>query len=248
MNININTVAATVIRCTTRKQKQFISGLIKEHNYSELELVTLLPGILPSPIESGVSIAEQQAFVTALAHALCLYQQTENTNQVEWAEAHDLISTVRANFKKPRKAEKDLYRRAVKTNLTQDEYQHLLEVMASYNYKSASQFLRDVITQKLTIKPQQSGCITEYFYETKRIANLLESLLEEDPLRNNETAIQLGEALHSLKQNLLTTRNLAIDSHNVQTAEILAIQYLDSNVLRELYRSKLELEDASNDI
>lgn len=94
------------------------------------------------------------------------------------------------------------------------------------------------------MKPLQSEKITEYFHQTKRIANLLESLIEEDPLHNNEIAIQFGDALHSLQQNLLTTRNLAIDSHNAQTAEILAMQYLDSKTLRKLYRNKLELEDA----
>lgn len=112
------------------------------------------------------------------------------------------------------------------------------------NYKSASQFLRDVITQKLTVKPQQSENVTEYFSQTKRIANILESLIEEDPLRNNTVAVQFGDALHALQQNLQTIRNLAIDSHNAQTAEILALHFLDSSRLRELYRNKLELEDA----
>ena len=122
MDININTVAATVISCTSRKQKQLIAELIQGHNYSEVELVTLLPSILPSPIESGVSIAEQQALITALAHTLCI----QSANQDELAEAQILIHTVNANFKKPRKAEKDLYCRAVKTNLTEREYQNLL--------------------------------------------------------------------------------------------------------------------------
>ncbi|PTP62409.1 chromosome segregation ATPase [Vibrio splendidus] len=244
MDINIKTVAATVIRCTSRKQKQFITELIKQHNYSEPELVTLLPGILPSPIESGIGIEEQQAFISALANALCIHQQTEDVNQDEQYEAQALIHTVQTSFKKPRKAEKELYRRAVKTNLTEDEYQHLLSVMASYNYKSASQFLRDVITQKLTVKPQQSENVTEYFSQTKRIANILESLIEEDPLRNNTVAVQFGDALHALQQNVQTIRNLAIDSHNAQTAEILAMHFLDSSKLRELYRNKLVLEDA----
>lgn len=74
----------------------------------------------------------------------------------------------------------------------------------------------------------------------------MESLIEEDPLHNNAIAVQFGNALHSLQQNLQTTRNLAIDSHNTQTAEMLAMQYLDSNRLRELYRNKLELEDAES--
>jgi len=243
MDININTVAATVIRCTSRKQKRLIIELIKEHNYSEPELVTLLSGILPSPIESGIGIEEQQAFISALANALYIHQQAEDVNQDELPEAQALIRTVQTNFKKTRKAEKDLYRKAVKTNLTEDEYQHLLGVMASYHYKSASQFLRDVITQKLTVKPLQSEKITEYFHQTKRIANLLESLIESEPLHNNEIASQFGDALHSLQRNLQTTRNLAIDSHNAQTAELLAMQYLDSTTLRELYRNKLELEN-----
>ncbi|TMX73109.1 hypothetical protein [Vibrio rotiferianus] len=112
-----------------------------------------MPGILPSPIESGIGIEEQQVFVSALANALYIHQQAEDANQNELAEAQALIRTVQANFKQTRKAEKDLYCRAVKTNLTEGEHQHLLEVMTSYHYKSASQFLRDVITQKLTVKP-----------------------------------------------------------------------------------------------
>ncbi len=244
MDININAVAATVIRCTSRKQKKLLTEILQEHSYSEIELITLLPSILPSPIDSGVNIAEQQRFVTALANALCVLQQAEDANQDELTEAQALIRTVKVNFKKPRKAEKDLYSRAVKTNLTEDEYQYLLGVMASYHYKSVSQFLRDIITQKLTVKPLKSEKITEYFHQTKRIADLLESLINEDPLHNNDIAIQFGDALHSLQQNLQTTRNLAIDSHNTQTAELLAMQYLDSMTLRKLYRNKLELEDA----
>ncbi|EJL6751049.1 chromosome segregation ATPase [Vibrio alginolyticus] len=246
MDININTVAATVIRCTSRKQKDLLTQVIQQQGYSEAELISLLSGILPSSIESKVSIAEQQAFINSLAHALCLHQQAENANQDDLAEAQELIRTVRANFKKPRKAEKDLYNKAVKVNLTESEYQHLRDAMASYNYKSASQFLRNIITQKLTVKPQQSPTITTYFEKTKRIADILESLAEGSPLRNKKVAIELGNVLHSLKQTLQTTRNLAIDSHNAQTAELLAMQYLDSNTLRELYRNKLELEDTES--
>ncbi|EOB3584503.1 chromosome segregation ATPase [Vibrio vulnificus] len=250
MNININTVAATVISCTSRKQKQRLTSLIENHNYSVDELTILLPGILPSPIESGVSIKEQQALITTLAHTLFIHQHPEtSSNQDDLVQAKVLIRTVKANFKKQRKADKELYCRAVKTNLTESEYQKLLEVMDSYHYKSASQFLRDVVTRKLTVKPQRSDEITEYFKQTKRIANVMASLIEEEnPLHNNELAIQLGKALHSLQQTLQTTRNLAIDAHNAQTAELLAMHYLDSNALRELYRNKLEQEDRRDDI
>ncbi|TOA79386.1 chromosome segregation ATPase, partial [Vibrio parahaemolyticus] len=63
MDININTVAAAVIRSTSRKQKQHLTSWMEYHDYSVDELTTLLPGVLPSPIESGVSIKEQQAFI-----------------------------------------------------------------------------------------------------------------------------------------------------------------------------------------
>lgn len=249
MDININTVAATVIRCTSRKHKQILSAFIESHSYSADELATLLAGLLPSPIESGVCIAEQQTLITALSNALFIHQHPENSTQAEILQAQALIRTVKANFKKQRKADKELYCRAVKTNLTESEYQHLLQTMESYHYKSASRFLRDVITHKLTVKPQQNDAISEYFQQTKRIANVMESLIEQDnPLYDHEIAHQLGDALYELKQNLQLTRNLAIDAHNSQTAELLAMQFLDSRTLRELYRSKLEMENASNDI
>ncbi|HIF5636096.1 TPA: chromosome segregation ATPase [Vibrio parahaemolyticus] len=250
MDININTVAAAVIRCTSRKQKQHLTSWMEYHDYSVDELTTLLPGVLPSPIESGVSIKEQQAFITTFAHTLFIHQHPQtSSNQDELLQVKALIRTVKANFKKQRKTDKELYCRAVKTNLTESEYQQFLEVMHSYNYKSASRFLRDVITQKLTIKPQQSSEITDYFKQTKCIANVMESLIEQDnPLYDHETARQLGDALYELKQNLQLIRNLAIDAHNSQTAELLAMQFLDSRTLRELYRRKLEQENASDDI
>lgn len=249
MDININTVAATVIRCTSRKHKQILSAFIESHSYSAEELTTLLAGLLPSPIESGVAIASHQTFISELSHALYLHQHPNDADKNELMSARKLIRIVQANFKKRRKSDKELYCKAVKTNLTESEYQQLLEVMHSYNYKSVSRFLREVITQKLTVKPQRSDEITEYFKQTKRIATVMESLIDEgNPAYDHEIACQLGDALYELKQNLQLTRNLAIDAHNSQTAELLAMQFLDSRTLRELYRSKLEVENASNDI
>ncbi|HCG7916415.1 TPA: chromosome segregation ATPase [Vibrio parahaemolyticus] len=249
MDININTVAATVIRCTSRKHKQILSAFIESHSYSAEELTTLLAGLLPSPIESGVAIASHQTFISELSHALYLHQHPNDADKNELMNARKLIRIVQANFIKRRKSDKELYCKAVKTNLTESEYQQLLEVMHSYNYKSVSRFLREVITQKLTVKPQRSDEITEYFKQTKRIATVMESLIDEgNPAYDHEIACQLGDALYELKQNLQLTRNLAIDAHNSQTAELLAMQFLDSRTLRELYRSKLEVENASNDI
>ncbi|TOF35331.1 chromosome segregation ATPase [Vibrio parahaemolyticus] len=249
MDININTVAATVIRCTSRKHKQILSAFIESHSYSAEELTTLLAGLLPSPIESGVAIASHQTFISELSHALYLHQHPNDADKNELMNARKLIRIVQANFKKRRKSDKELYCKAVKTNLTESEYQQLLEVMHSYNYKSVSRFLREVITQKLTVKPQRSDEITEYFKQTKRIATVMESLIDEgNPAYDHEIACQLGDALYELKQNLQLTRNLAIDAHNSQTAELLAMQFLDSRTLRELYRGKLEVENASNDI
>ncbi|ACY51404.1 chromosome segregation ATPase [Vibrio antiquarius] len=249
MDININTVAATVIRCTSRKHKQILSAFIESHSYSAEELTTLLAGLLPSPIESGVAIASHQTFISELSHALYLHQHPNDADKNELMNARKLIRIVQANFIKRRKSDKELYCKAVKTNLTESEYQQLLEVMHSYNYKSVSRFLREVITQKLTVKPQRSDEITEYFKQTKRIATVMESLIDEgNPAYDHEIACQLGDALYELKQNLQLTRNLAIDAHNSQTAELLAMQFLDSRTLRELYRSKLEVENTSNDI
>ncbi|EGQ7844879.1 chromosome segregation ATPase [Vibrio alginolyticus] len=249
MDININTVAATVIRCTSRKHKQILSAFIESHSYSAEELTTLLAGLLPSPIESGVTIASQQTFIAELSHALYLHQHPNDADKNQLIDARKLIRIVQANFKKQRKSDEELYCKAVKTNLTGSEYQQLLQTMESYHYKSASRFLRDVITHKLTVKPQQNDAISEYFQQTKRIANVMESLIEQDnPLYDHEIAHQLGDALYELKQNLQLTRNLAIDAHNSQTAELLAMHYLDSNALRALYRNKLEQEDRRDDI
>ncbi|EGQ7948840.1 chromosome segregation ATPase, partial [Vibrio parahaemolyticus] len=240
---------ATVIRCIPRKHKQILSAFIESHSYSAEELTTLLAGLLPSPIESGVTIASQQTFISEFSHALYLHQHPNDADKNELIDARKLIRIVQANFKKQRKSDKELYCKAVKTNLTESEYQQLLQTMESYHYKSASRFLRDVITHTLTVKPQQNEAISEYFQQTKRIANVMESLIEQDnPLYDNEIAHQLGDALYELKQNLQLTRNLAIDAHNSQTAELLAMQFLDSRALRELYRSKLEQENASDDI
>ncbi|ELB2807926.1 chromosome segregation ATPase, partial [Vibrio alginolyticus] len=239
----------TVIRCTSRKHKQILSAFIESHSYSAEELTTLLAGLLPSPIESGVTIASQQTVISELSHALYLHQHPNDADKNQLIDARKLIRIVQANFKKQRKSDEELYCKAVKTNLTGSEYQQLLQTMESYHYKSASRFLRDVITHKLTVKPQQNDAISEYFQQTKRIANVMESLIEQDnPLYDHEIAHQLGDALYELKQNLQLTRNLAIDAHNSQTAELLAMHYLDSNALRALYRNKLEQEDRRDDI
>ncbi len=226
-----------------------LSAFIESHSYSAEELTTLLAGLLPSPIESGVTIASQQTFISELSHALYLHQHPNDADKNQLIDARKLIRIVQANFKKQRKSDEELYCKAVKTNLTGSEYQQLLQTMESYHYKSASRFLRDVITHKLTVKPQQNDAISEYFQQTKRIANVMESLIEQDnPLYDHEIAHQLGDALYELKQNLQLTRNLAIDAHNSQTAELLAMHYLDSNALRALYRNKLEQEDRRDDI
>lgn len=244
MDINIHAVTATVIRCTSRKNKQLLNNLIEGHTYSKTELCTLLPSILPTPMDSEITLSEQQALVTALTNAFFIYQHSKCTSSDEYFKAQSLIRTVKSNFKKQRKTDKELYRKAVKVNLTESEYRYLHEVKDSYNYKTASHFLRDVITNKLTVKPKQCPEIAEYFKATKQLSNTLESLTEQAYLLDDPSfQIQVIKALATLKDNLYETRNIAIDSHNTHTAELLAMQFLDSHSLRELYRNKLELED-----
>lgn len=241
MNIEIlaEKIVPKISRYNTAELEKILRHCIKSENEINIELAS----ILPSSRETSIQKEEHRFFLKHLANYIFIKNHRTEHSDSEIDEAISMTNAVRRHIKKSRKSAATLYTKAVKTNLTEDEYFHLIEVMNSYRYSSASAFLRDLIAHKLDVKPSNSSQIEVYFENTKQISDSLSELVEQDTLVTEENREQFMQTIKKLERNLLNTRNLAIDAHNAQTASHLAKKYLDSQCLYTLYLDKLAEEN-----
>ncbi|WP_162046511.1 chromosome segregation ATPase [Vibrio taketomensis] len=211
---------------------------MKSKDEIQLELASLLP----SPAETSIQIEEHRYFLTFLTRCISIKSHNDKHSDLDVQAACYWIDLFMNSFKVPRKHTTDLYVKSIKTSLTEDQYFHFIEVMHSYRYSLTSAFLRDLITHQLDVKPSQSAEIQVYLEKTKALADDLSLIVEECNLVVGERPQRLSTIINELIDNLLKTRNLAVDAHNSQTARHLAEKYLDSQCLYTLYLDKLAQE------
>lgn len=239
-----------VLKHTESKNKKTLVSLIEstDHTYDELIYITLplLPSLDAVNKAQEKIKAEPVAFkdYKLVSGNICNAIHTVNNqkqytkDQVSFAE--EIIEITISAFKEERKARENLYVKAIKTNLTEEQFKYFSELMHCYNYKSSAAFLRDVAINQLVVKPNNHEEFVSYFRETKKLAGLLEDIA--DDLEDAETQQQLQGIIRELIIDLSLIRKLALDSHSSATAIPIARKFLSAKQLKTIYLEKLEEE------
>ncbi|MEZ8297639.1 chromosome partitioning protein ParA, partial [Vibrio splendidus] len=212
-------------------------------SYSKEELKIIVPSYLPAFSKGfGIAITDYKMITENIAVATYCIHHKEESDEEGYANALGIIDTVKAAFKEERKARENLYVKAIKTNLTEEQYKHFKALMHSYNYNynSAAAFLRDVAINQLDVKPNNHDEFVSYFRETKKLANTLEDIA--DDIGDGNSNKELTRIIRELISNISNTRKLAIDSHSSATATSLAKKYLSAKQLKALYLEALDKE------
>lgn len=235
-------VYKSVVKNITRENKKELAELIESTTYNIDELRVIVPPLFPSfkkiPKEEKVKLSGFKNAIDNIALAIYYTQNPEQTSRLDAYK--EIIDVTVSAFKEERKARENLYNKAIKTNLTEEQYKHFQEIMHSYNYVSAAAFLRDVAINQLDVKPNNHDEFVSYFRETKKLANLLEDIA--DDLDDLNAQQNLSGIIKELIIALNNTRKLAIDSHSSATATSLARKHLSAKQLKALYLEKLEEE------
>ncbi|WP_061039707.1 hypothetical protein [Vibrio coralliirubri] len=108
--------------------------------------------------------------------------------------------------------------------------------------------MRDVIRDKVEIRPNQNEEYQDYFSTNKRVAQSLEELLDKEDaiaaiLKDSDMTEQFTTMIAKIKNDNNIIRNLIMDNHTAKTAEMIALKHLSSNKLKMLYENKLIQEN-----
>lgn len=230
-----------VVKNITRASKKELEEIIKSTPLSKEELKVIVPSLLPPfARDFGMAIADYKMTVETIAIAIYYTNNQKEANEECLTASYEIIEAVISAFKEERKARENLYIKAIKTNLTEEQFKYFTELMHSYNYKSSAAFLRDVAINQLVVKPNNHEEFISYFRETKKLAGLLEDIA--DDLEDAETQQQLSGIIKELIVSLNLVRKLALDSHSSATAIPIARRFLSAKQLKAIYLEKLEEE------
>ena len=239
-----------ILKHTESKNKKTLVSLIEstDHTYDELIYITL--PLLPSldsvnkaqeKIKADpVSFKDYKLVSGNICNAIHTINNQNKYTKEQFSFAEEIIAITVSAFKEERKAREHLYIKAIKTNLTKEQYTHFVELMHSYNYKSAAAFLRDVAINQIDVKPNNHAEFVGYFKDTKRLANTLEDIA--DDLEDDNSNKELTRIIKELIVSLNLVRKLALDSHSSATAIPIARKFLSAKQLKAIYLEKLEKE------
>ncbi|PHR87281.1 MAG: hypothetical protein COA76_12000 [Moritella sp.] len=246
MNKQKNEKNSALLSLITRKNKKQLVALINETNLNKDQIEFIVSQLFPSfsdatSVYKNITIDKYKKIIDTIAHNI---HTKHNSNDSEKrTKAIDQLDMLIAKTKEQRKKEVDLYIHTAKTQLTTAENEHLIAAMKSYNYKSTSSFLRDIIIKDIEIKPRFDNNALEYFKETKDVIRTLSDIKESINVNSINDLTDMSKVMSELTKCIVKTRNLAIDRHNSGTAEILAKKYLTAKKLKKLYQEKLEKEN-----
>ncbi|MEZ8733481.1 chromosome partitioning protein ParA [Vibrio splendidus] len=230
-----------VVKNITRASKKELEEIIKSTSLSKEELKVIVPSLLPPFTKDfGIAISDYKMAVETIAIAIYYTNNQKEANEECLTASYEIIEAVISAFKEERKPRENLYIKAIKTNLTEEQFKYFTELMHSYNYKSAAAFLRDVAINQIDVKPNNHEEFVSYFRETKKLVSTLEDIA--DDLEDGNSNKELTRIIRELISNISNTRKLAIDSHSSATATSLAKKYLNAKQLKALYLEALDKE------
>ncbi|MEZ9776851.1 hypothetical protein [Vibrio sp. 10N.261.54.A5] len=238
----------------SRPQKKSLTNLINKGKYHygkntlKMQIIQLTPSYEKAcDVFEELTIDEYSELIDLVVGLIYSASRADIDENVK-RKKNKLLEDLKSNFKKDRKLTKDKLSVHLKTSITVAESENLKAASDSYNYNTVSSFLRDVIRDKVEIRPNQNKEYQAYFNTNKRIAKSLEELLDKEDaiaaiLKNSDMTKQFTTMIAKIRNDNNITRNLVMDNHTVKTAEMIALKHLSSNKLKMLYEHKLIQEN-----
>jgi hypothetical protein len=234
----------------SRPQKKALTNLINKGKYHygkntlKMQIIQLTPSYEKAcDVFEELTIDEYSDLIDLVVGLIYSASRADIDENVK-RKKDKLLEELKSNFKRDRKLKKDKLSVHLKTSITVAESENLKAASNSYNYNTTSSYLRDLIRDKVEIRPNQNEDYQAYFSTNKRIAQSLEEILDQEDaiseiLKNSDMTEQFTTMIARIKNDNNIIRNLVMDNHTAKTAEMIALKHLSSNKLKRLYEQKL---------
>ncbi|EJE4164450.1 chromosome partitioning protein ParA [Vibrio parahaemolyticus] len=241
---DLNKIIREVVADTKRENKDKLMALIEQTDYSLEELQFIVPSLLPQfSNTSKITFSSHAHFCNFIVKSIYVKHNADSFDENAVDDSRHILDAVENGFKEERKETKDLCNVAIKTHVTKETKKHFTACRNSYNYRSDSAFLRDIISNQIEPRPNNDEAYLQYFKETKELSKALQVLAENIEDADSAEIAELSKCIKELEKIVDIIRKLAIDSHSSATAKILAFKYLSSRQLDEICKQKI-LEEA----
>ncbi|MDW3640232.1 hypothetical protein [Vibrio sp. 1291-1] len=238
----------------SRPQKKSLTNLINKGKYHygkstlKMQIIQLTPSYEKAcDVFEELTIDEYSDLIDLVVGLIYSASRADIDENVK-RKKDKLLEELKSNFKRDRKLKKDKLSVHLKTSITVAESENLKAASNSYNYNTTSSYLRDLIRDKVEIRPNQSKNFQAYFSTNKRIAQYLEELLDKEDaitaiLKDSDMTEQFTTMISKIKKDNEITRNLVMDNHTAKTAEMIALKHLSASKLKKIYEQKLIQEN-----
>ncbi|WP_119565007.1 chromosome partitioning protein ParA [Vibrio cholerae] len=149
------------------------------------------------------------------------------------------IKTVKKEKYKARKEPADLQIKSVKTNLTEKEYQELVNKQCIAGYSKLSAFTRDIINNAVKVKPIILEASKEFFTETSELTEHIKTIANDIDNSKSLTRDEIESTLvvlAGLLREFQATRHLLVNSFTQEVAYEIAKQHLNKDKLFQLLK------------
>ncbi|ENV2992053.1 chromosome partitioning protein ParA [Vibrio vulnificus] len=170
-----------------------------------------------------------------------LLETFRNASSDDFKAIEEALKQIKKEKYRARKVPEDLQVKSVKTNLTEKEYDALIEKQCAAGYSKLSAFTRDVINNAVKVKPVVLKPSEEFFSKSSVLTSHIEAIADHiedgNSLSENET-IAAMIVLQGLRRDLQTTRHLLVNSFTQEAAYEVTREHLSEEQLYAILKEK----------
>ncbi|HDY8101750.1 TPA: chromosome partitioning protein ParA [Vibrio vulnificus] len=164
-----------------------------------------------------------------------------NASCDDFKAIEEALKQIKKEKYKARKVPEDLQVKSVKTNLTEKEYDALIEKQCAAGYSKLSAFTRDVINNAVKVKPVVLKPSEEFFSKSSALTSHIEAIADHieggRELSKDETTATLM-VLQGLLREFQATRHLLVNSFTQEAAYEVTREHLSEEQLYAILEEK----------
>lgn len=175
-----------------------------------------------------------------------LLETFRNASSDDFKAIEAALKQIKKEKYKARKEPEDLQVKSVKTNLTEKEYDALIEKQCAAGYSKLSTFIRDVINSVVKVKPVVLKPSEDFFSKSSTLTSHIEAIADHiegcRELSKDEITATLM-VLQGLLREFQATRHLLVNSFTQETAYEVAKEHLSEELLYAILEEKRSNHD-----
>ncbi|MDF4336200.1 chromosome partitioning protein ParA [Vibrio parahaemolyticus] len=175
-----------------------------------------------------------------------LLETFRNASSDDFKAIEAALKQIKKEKYKTRKEPEDLQVKSVKTNLTEKEYDALIEKQCAAGYSKLSAFTRDVINSVVKVKPVVLKPSEDFFSKSSTLTSHIEAIADHieggRELSKDEITATLM-VLQGLLREFQATRHLLVNSFTQETAYEVAKEHLSEELLYAILEEKRSNHD-----